>query len=195
MKTVLDWLNEAQHQGYDWVDAAIENYDAKYATLHPEPDSLTQALKFAFKWGRSSEGYNFWDEISSGICENHKHPESSIEELINKLNYLKKDLTNPILFREIREPHRSKVLITLRESCKNEIEEVKKKIANKLGIETREIVGWISADADGNIFYFRKPTKFGVQWQGIRLISKDDAIYLCGRVPEWNDEEPTPIYK
>ena len=59
----------------------------------------------------------------------------------------------------------------------------------------KKLKGWISADADGNIFYFRKPTKFGVQWQGIRLISKDDAIYLCDRVPEWSDDEPTPIYQ
>ena len=31
MKTVLDWLNEAQHQGYDWVDAAISNYIREWA--------------------------------------------------------------------------------------------------------------------------------------------------------------------
>ena len=27
MKTILEWLEEAKQQGYDWADAAIRNYN------------------------------------------------------------------------------------------------------------------------------------------------------------------------
>lgn len=59
---------------------------------------------------------------------------------------------------------------------------------------------WIATDIDGAIYaYAEKPIKIEMeyQWYDINTMHKEitseQSISLCGRIPEWNDEEPTPV--
>ena len=65
MKTILEWLNEAKEQGYEWADAAIRNYDPKFADFgeNKQLDTLSDALDGAFDWQDNPEGEDFWVKI------------------------------------------------------------------------------------------------------------------------------------
>lgn len=60
---------------------------------------------------------------------------------------------------------------------------------------------WIATDYDGYIYaYALKPLKMEIEFQWLpaindnkaKVISQDKAQALCGFVPSWTDEEPTP---
>lgn len=58
----------------------------------------------------------------------------------------------------------------------------------------------MATDKGGDICAFRlMPKKMDEIWvdnnnyREIAYLTPDQAIALCGRVPEWSDEEPTPV--
>ena len=76
-------------------------------------------------------------------------------------------------------------------------------------IKNLDRVNWIATDLDGSIFaYEAKPYKirrFDIdtdelvdldEWVEGKFcidITEEQAIKLCGRVPKWSDNEPTPV--
>ncbi len=64
-KTVIEWLEKAKVDGFEWADAAINNCD-KWAKTEPET-SLPEALKGAFWWKMSPEGDSFWRKIYESL--------------------------------------------------------------------------------------------------------------------------------
>ena len=57
---------------------------------------------------------------------------------------------------------------------------------------------WVSADEDGDIYvYSETPIKVDGGWWptdgDYKVITKEEAIALCGRVPKWSDNKPTPV--
>ena len=66
MKTILERLNEAKEHGYYWADAAIRNYDPKFAEIQVS-DTLYNALDMAFEWQDSPEGEDFWYKIHNDL--------------------------------------------------------------------------------------------------------------------------------
>lgn len=59
-------------------------------------------------------------------------------------------------------------------------------------------VKWVATDQTGAIWaYEEKPIKLNYSWEAAdegELITPVMAIVLCDRVPEWSDDEPTPVY-
>lgn len=59
-------------------------------------------------------------------------------------------------------------------------------------------VKWVAKDYDKRIWaYSEKPRKSKNVWRSDDMapkqISTEQTVSLCGRVPEWADEEPTPV--
>ena len=66
--------------------------------------------------------------------------------------------------------------------------------------ETFAKYGWakyVATDEGGKIYvFFNKPFKDGGIWNSLFsnfTITEEQAIVLCGRVPKWEDDEPTPV--
>ena len=78
------------------------------------------------------------------------------------------------------------------------------------GVKNLDRVNWVATDKNGSIFaYEAKPYKnrqFDLdtdewidldEWVEGKYcidVTEDQAIALCGRVPGWSDEEPTPVF-
>ncbi len=60
---------------------------------------------------------------------------------------------------------------------------------------------WVAADENGEVYaYKEKPSRDEGEWRFIGSMSwqfspheHDIVIALCGRLPKWEDEEPTPV--
>ena len=191
MKTTLEWLKEAKKNGHRWADAALSNYDYVHASAQPDPDTLSQAINFAFDWFKAPEGYNYWQYV----CRSEPIiPTPS--DLIYRFAELKAAVDVPEAFSGLREPYRSTVIEAIKASRKEELEEVKGRILEALGIEMpKQPVGWVVRTPEGAIKYYNTPEKNKYGWASVRIITEEVAVELCGRVPEWSDEEPTPVYK
>jgi len=81
----------------------------------------------------------------------------------------------------------------------NAIEQDKPKVKSK-PLSDIGWANWIATDIDGAIYaYDEKPIKMEMeyQWYDINTLHKEitseQSISLCGRIPEWSDEEPTPV--
>ena len=81
----------------------------------------------------------------------------------------------------------------------NAIEQDKAKArANTAGLEWAK---WVATDENGEVYaYKEKPSRDEGEWRSIGSMSwqfyADDhaiVIALCGRLPRWEDEEPTPV--
>ena len=85
------------------------------------------------------------------------------------------------------------------------LEELKARVSeleNRITKEELPDLGWakwVATDKDGCIFAFTvKPTRgesrWGLETEGwFESITPEQALKLCGRVPEWSDKEPTPV--
>lgn len=89
-----------------------------------------------------------------------------------------------------------------------ELEELRKRVSELEDRITKEDISdisdlswanWVATDEDGIIGAFQvKPYKDESIWNfytsGEYLhITKAQAMVLCGRVPEWSDDKPTPV--
>ena len=65
-------------------------------------------------------------------------------------------------------------------------------------LEERKLIGWVTSDAHGYLWWWNNSLrKTGDYWErkvGERL-TPDQAVALCGRLPKWSDDEPTPVYE
>ena len=204
MKTILEWLNEAKEQGYEWADAAIRNYDPKFTT-RKERESIKEALYGAFSWERSPEKKEFWHGVSESLRVTVSGDSPLIEYLIEDLGKLNSALENLAYNDALKEPYRTQVYEATKASYEEQLAEVKEKIAKMLGIEPikeRKLIGWAVQNEDGG-YSMRKAPNFikeavgwctlgGISWSDI---TTEQASVLCDRLPKWSDEEPTPVYK
>lgn len=202
MKTALEWLQEAKKNGHPWADAALKNYDHAHASAQPDPDTLSQAINFAFDWHKPPEGYNYWQDVcrSMGTAP---APAPTLSDLVNHFTELKAVMGIPEAIKGLREPHRSTVIEAINASRKEELEEVKGRILEALEIEApKQLMGWVVQNEDGGYSKCIPPSftkgdggwfMYGVaNWSDITL---ERASALCDRLPKWSDDEPTPIYK
>lgn len=67
-KTVLQWLEQAKAEGYEWADAAIANamMENDYNDL---ARSMSRALECAFFWDRYEQSRDYWVKIHSDLKE------------------------------------------------------------------------------------------------------------------------------
>ena len=213
MKTVLEWLNEAKEQGYEWADAAIRNYDPEFTTVK-ERASLRGALTRAFSWINSPEGEDFWCGVS--VClrsdeEMNGFPSTitpvtptSLETLIEDLGKLNNALENLEYNEFLKEPYRTQVFEATKASYEEQLAETKTKIAKSLGIEPvkeRKLIGWVVQNEDGRyskrtaLSFIKEDGGWATVWGHWSNITPEEAMSLCSRLPKWNDDEPTPIYE
>lgn len=217
MKTILEWLNEAKEQGYDWAEVAINNYIRQWAYASPKNkvNSLVRALEVAFLWSDSPEKEAFWHGVSEILRAaeegysvasptNAVNP-TSLEFLIKDLGKLNSALENLEYNGTLKEPYRSQFYDATKASYKEQIDETKAEIAKMLGIKPqneRKLIGWVVQSEDGGYSKCTSPDfiKDTGEWfkfltAGWTDITPEEAIALCGRMPEWSDNEPTPIYE
>ena len=85
--------------------------------------------------------------------------------------------------------------------CLRAAEFIENKIQDYIEAEVDDLswARWVATDRDGSVFAYKwKPNKGDMHWwaedeDGWRNITHKVSIDLCGRVPEWSDEEPTLI--
>lgn len=247
MRTIEQWLKKAKEDGYDWADAAIRNYNPKFAETQVV-DTLSDALNSAFDWQDSPEEEDFWYNIHKNLVNEEAFDATftdTISELITKYENIKTKLDTLQPDTSLRKPFRQAAFKVYKNSYTNEVEELAQQIAERIGfsdkyedlrkefeackktseevhnlyinevkknsesisiisqlekeiefLKNRKLIGWITADADEAIYSHGNIEKGDEHWM---LFSKEltskEAIALCGRIPEWDDEEPIPIYK
>ena len=208
MKTVLEWLNEAKEQGYDWAEAAINNYIRQWAYSSPKNkvNSLVRSLEVAFVWSDSPEKEEFWHGVSESLRAAEEGDSTLIEYLIEDLGRLNSALKNLEYNDTLREPYRTQVYDATKASYEEQLAETKAEIAKRLGIEPqkeRKLIGWAVQNEDGGYSKWMSPifTKENDGWLAFggggswSDITPEQAVELCDRLPKWSDNEPTPIYE
>lgn len=224
MKPILDWLNEAKEQGYEWADAAIRNYDPKFMPIR-KTNSLIASLENAFVWEGSPEGHDYWRNVIESLrpaeetaslealtkslrklnnaIEAYEEQLSevkpiSLEVLIEDLGKLNSAIGNLAYNDTLKEPYRTQIYDATKASYEEQLAEVKSEIAKRLGIEPikeRKLIGWVVANTIDMVYLIGKPEKVKAGWSLTKSLTPEEAIALCGRVPKWSDEEPIPIYE
>ena len=88
-----------------------------------------------------------------------------------------------------------------------ELEELKTRVSELENMITKEEVpdildlvwaNWVATDDLGEIWaYSEEPIKTMYWWKSIgghcENITQEQAIFLCGRLPQWSDDEPTRV--
>ena len=67
-RTVIEWLEWAKAQGFEWADAAIENAQ-KEMTVSLRVGLLSKALAAGFRWRNSPQGIVRWIDIHDTLLE------------------------------------------------------------------------------------------------------------------------------
>lgn len=125
----------------------------------------------------------------------------TLESLLEHMRTIDSKLKNLTYPTDLKEPYRTRVYVAMKYSYEDDITETKAKIVEVLGLEKRteaKIVGWVVADQDGNIWrWYDKLRKEDTHWTRslVESLTDEQAIEICGRVPLWSDNEPTPIYE
>lgn len=209
MKTILEWLNEAKEQGYDWAEAAIKNCIHEWSDTNPpytvEKESLIHALSSAFNWGKSPQKYAYWKVVYEKLRTAEEGDSTLIEYLIEDLGRLNSALKNLEYITDLKEPYRTKVYDATKTSYEEQLAEVKAEIAKRLGIKPqkeRKLIGWVMQNEDGGYSKYIPPSfiKGDGGWfmHGVANwsdITPEQAADLCDRLPKWSDDEPTPVYE
>lgn len=85
------------------------------------------------------------------------------------------------------------------EELKARVSELENRITNSTDVSDLYWAKWIATEETGEIWaYSYKPKKLEITWDAIDyhsydLITPEQAIALCGRVPKWEDDKPTPV--
>ena len=136
MKTILEWLNEAKQQGYEWADAAIRNYDPNFVPIN-EANSLIHAIGNAFSWGSSPEKYEYWEKIQCGLAiqATPAAPESpSLVDLVARYEAARLGLDRVLPDKNLREPHRTASYAAYMASYQEEMKKISEQIADILSL-------------------------------------------------------------
>ena len=81
MKTILEWYEELPEP---IRSQAIANYDPSYRNMSEEVKSLSEAFIDGFSWGRSNEGFTYWNDIDDK-AENGDYDKSPLEQSLSDL--------------------------------------------------------------------------------------------------------------
>ena len=135
MKTILQWLEEAKEQGYDWADAAIRNYDPNFVTIK-ETNSLIDALGNAFAWGGSPEKYEYWEKIQGSLASQAQPPQPPqlLTDLVARYEAARLGLDRVLPDKSLREPHRTASYAAYMASYQEDMKEVIEQISDTLGL-------------------------------------------------------------
>ena len=84
------------------------------------------------------------------------------------------------------------------EELKTKVSELENRITKEELPDISDWAKWVATDATEAIFAYKyKPTKSVAIWKDeankYTCITPGQALALCGRVPKWEDEEPTPV--
>ena len=85
------------------------------------------------------------------------------------------------------------------EELKTRVSELENRITKEEVPDISDWAKWVATDEDGCIFAFTvKPTRgesrWGLETKGwFESITITQAMLLCGRVPAWTNDEPTPV--
>ena len=194
MKSILKWLEEAKEQG-------CNDHSNINAVSPASLEALTEALR---KLNNALEAYEAmkasYEEQLTEVKAAEGEETAVLESLIEDLGKLNNALENLKRNETLKEPYRTQVYEATKDSYEEQLAEVKVKIAEALGIEPikeRKLIGWVTADANGCVLRrynsLRKVNNCWVRGWGKQL-TPEEAMALCGRVPSWSDDEPTPIY-
>ena len=160
-----------------------ENTKTKLDTLQPDTSLREPFRQAAFKVYKNSYT-NEVEELAQQIAERIGFSDK-YEDLRKEFDACKKtsEEVHNLYINEVKKNSES---ISIISQLEKEIEFLK----------NRKLIGWITADADEAIYSHGNIEKGDEHWM---LFSKEltskEAIALCGRIPEWDDEEPIPIYK
>ena len=132
MKTILEWLNEAKQQGYEWADAAIRNYNPDFFRKE-NVLSLSDALLHAFNWEETPEKDTYWDHVFDSI-ETTPYPNPTILELAKMYEYSKVTMDGLKPDYDVEEPYRTQILETYKEFYGKRLEDIRKQILEKIGL-------------------------------------------------------------
>ena len=73
LKTILEWLEQAKKEGYEWADAAIANeQDQSIAVNFEMADSYSDAIVMGFSWNQTPQGVDFWLSVATELQEKGK---------------------------------------------------------------------------------------------------------------------------
>ena len=131
MRTILEWLNEAKQQGYEWADAAIRNYNPDFFRKE-NVLSLSDALLHAFNWEATPEKDTYWDHVFDSI-ETTPYPNPTILELAKMYEYSKVTMDGLKPDYDVEEPYRTQILETYNEFYGKRLEDIRKQILEKIG--------------------------------------------------------------
>lgn len=85
------------------------------------------------------------------------------------------------------------------EELKTRVSELENRITKEDVPDTPDLFKYIATDEDGSMFmFYDRPVKGERVWfpqthKWLDRITGEQAMILCGRIPEWSDEEPTPV--
>ena len=85
------------------------------------------------------------------------------------------------------------------EELKARVLELENRISKTTVPDIPDSFKYIATDEDGSIFmFYDRPVKGERVWfpqtnKWFDRITGEQAIIICGRIPEWSDEEPTPV--
>lgn len=60
-KTILEWFQLAQEQGYKWAEMAFEN--TSETNLYETKPTMRAAVNSAFDWSFTDEGWDYWHSV------------------------------------------------------------------------------------------------------------------------------------
>ena len=137
MRTIEQWLEKAKEDERCWADAAIRNYNPKFAEIQVV-DTLSDALNRAFDWQDSPEEEAFWVKIHMDLVnEESFEATDTITELITRYENTKAKLNTLQPDTSLREPFRQAAFKVYKNSYTNEIEELAQQIAERIGFSDK----------------------------------------------------------
>lgn len=133
MRTIEQWLKKAKEDERCWADAAIRNYNPKFAETQVV-DTLSDALNSAFDWQDSPEEEDFWDKIYKDLVnEESFDANDTVSGLITKYENTKTKLDTLQPDTSLSEPFRQAAFKVYKNSYTNDLEDLAQQIAERIG--------------------------------------------------------------
>jgi len=70
LKTILEWLQQAKNEGYEWAESAINQIECDNPLEFV--DKMSESVLSAFTWRTSIEGLEYWIDICNGLKKQGK---------------------------------------------------------------------------------------------------------------------------
>lgn len=84
------------------------------------------------------------------------------------------------------------------EELKTRVSELENRITKEELPDISDWAKWVATDESGFTYaYAEEPIKTMYWWNALgvpcKSITHEQALSLCGRIPEWTDNKPTPV--